>query len=276
MACKTILAVLQNEADAARVLRLAVPLAASEGAHLVGLHARALPLPPATPMGMPDIGYIEAAEEAATELAGRIRAVFDAAAAAEGVSSEWRSMETTAGDSAAAALESARCADLVVAGQSDPQHAATDLAALLFHGGRPVLFVPYAGTFRLPFRKALVAWNGTAESARAAFDALPFLVAAESVEVLTVDAPTDQRQDAISSGAEIAAALSRHGVRLTLTDMKSGPLTAGQSIQNHVAETGADLLVTGAWSTSRLKEFFFGGVTRTILASMTCPTLMSR
>ena len=34
--------------------------------------------------------------------------------------------------------------------------------------------------------------------------------------------------------------------------------------------------MTGAYSQSRLKEFFFGGVTRSLMQSMTCATFMSR
>jgi nucleotide-binding universal stress UspA family protein len=276
MEFKTILAVLQDEADTERVLGMAVALAARHGAHLVGLHARALPLPPATPMGMPDIGYMEAADEASRKLTAKVQAIFEHRTRAEGVSAEWRSMESISGDSAAAALESARCADLVVAGQGDPDQPAADLAALLFHGGRPVLFVPFAGRFEAEFARIIVAWNGTSEAARAAFDALPFLVAARQVEILTVDAPTDARQDAITSGAEIAAALSRHGCKVTVVNVHSGTLTAGEAIQNRVADENVQLLVAGAYSRSRLRELFFGGVTRTMIRSMTCPTLMSR
>ena len=47
-------------------------------------------------------------------------------------------------------------------------------------------------------------------------------------------------------------------------------------IRNRLAATGADLLVLGAYSHSWLREFLFGGVTRTVLQSMPVAAFMSR
>ena len=40
-------------------------------------------------------------------------------------------------------------------------------------------------------------------------------------------------------------------------------------------QNGADLIVTGAYGHSRMREFVFGGATRTLLDHMTVPVLMS-
>lgn len=278
MSYKTILAILQGKDDAARVLGCAVPLAVQHEAHLIGLHAEALPIPHATPMGIPDTGFIEAGSEIARERAAEIEAIFAKHCSTGGLSGEWRAMESFSGDSALSGLESARCVDLVIAQQRDPDSDSivADLEALLFHSGRPALFIPYAIKVEPPFRNITLAWNGSAESARAAFDALPLLKAADETTIIAVDAETNAGQDAVFSGAEIAAALSRHGVKVTIQNHQSGDVTAADIIQNHVSDSGADLLVTGAYSQSRLKEFFFGGVTKALLQSMTCATFMSR
>ncbi|MDN2565975.1 universal stress protein [Aquibium sp. A9E412] len=280
MGYKTLLAILQGEDDAKRVLGLAVPLAAHGRSHLIGLHATALPMVYAAPMGAPMAGLNEASRAFSEERVAALRKLFDERTRAEGVSAEWRGMENVSGDAALSGLESAHCADLVIVQQIDPDASSDQIAnveALIFETGRPVLFVPYAGRTNGPvFKRILVAWNGTRESARATFDALPFLKQAEAVEVLTVDAADSYKQDAPVAGAEICAALARHDVQVTLKSETSGELPAGEVIENRVSDFGAELLVMGAYGHSRLRQFVFGGVTRTVLGSMPVPTLMAR
>jgi nucleotide-binding universal stress UspA family protein len=99
---------------------------------------------------------------------------------------------------------------------------------------------------------------------------------AGNVEILTVDAPDRLDQDANFAGAAIAAALARHGIDVTLLAEKSAGLSDADIIRNRLAESGADLLVMGAFGRSRLAEWVFGGVTRSMLQSMPAPTFMSR
>jgi len=49
----------------------------------------------------------------------------------------------------------------------------------------------------------------------------------------------------------------------------------GEELLSRIADLGCDLLVMGAYGHSRAREWAFGGVTRTILQSMTVPVLMS-
>jgi nucleotide-binding universal stress UspA family protein len=49
----------------------------------------------------------------------------------------------------------------------------------------------------------------------------------------------------------------------------------GDVLLSRAADLGADLLVIGAYGHSRARELLLGGVTRTILQSMTLPVLMS-
>lgn len=51
-------------------------------------------------------------------------------------------------------------------------------------------------------------------------------------------------------------------------------LTLGELI-SHAADSGADLIIMGGYGHSRLREFVLGGVTYSILRSMTVPVLMS-
>ncbi|MDZ5696818.1 universal stress protein [Chelativorans sp. M5D2P16] len=280
MTYRTLLAILQSEADAPRVLDFALPFAARHESHLIGLHAEALPVAMITPMGAPAMNLTHEAQGEADSRQAELRALFDERAQSEGVSAEWRGYENVSGDSAVSGIESARAADLAIAQQNDPDADArmvADVEALIFESGRPVLLIPYTWSGRsAPFKKVILAWNGSREAARAVFDALPLMKEAGDVEVLTVDPSDTLQQDAGMAGAAIAATLARHGIDVTVRTEQSAGLSHGDVIANRLADTGADLLVMGAYGRSRASEFIFGGVTRSMLQSMTAPVLMSR
>ncbi len=276
---KTILAVLRGPQDANRVLERAVPLAEQFSSHLIGFHCEALPGAYSTPVGFPSSDLYVADKVAADERVSQIKSIFEDATAKAGVSAEWRATETFSGNAGLSALSSAYAADIIVAGQVDPDFAraeVADLETLLFDSGRPVIFVPYASLKPRPISKIIVGWDGSREAARATFDALPLIIAADDTEVFTVDPSDNESQDGAMAGAEIAAALARHGAKITVETQPSGGISPGAVIENRIADTQADLLVIGAYSHSRVREWLFGGVTRTVLSSMTTMTLMSR
>jgi nucleotide-binding universal stress UspA family protein len=75
-------------------------------------------------------------------------------------------------------------------------------------------------------------------------------------------------------GADIALYLSRHGVKAECrADKVSGPV--GEALLSLAADTNADLLVMGGYGHARYREMLLGGVTETILHSMTLPVLLS-
>lgn len=276
---KTMLAVLNSPEDMGRVLDCALPLSARFGAHLIGFHSEPLPLPQATPMGFPDVELVQVGVEAARKRSEELKQVFEERLRREGASGEWHSAEGYSGNSEFSAVRAARATDLVIVQQSDPDAGEApypDSETLLFETGRPVLVVPYAVNVDPRFRKVLVAWNGTAEAARAAFDALPFIVAAESTEIVSIDPRSTAIEDAAVSANDIAEALSRHGARVNLATDVSAGLSPGDVLENRIAENGIELLVMGAYGHSWLREFFFGGATRSLLRSMSAATLMSR
>jgi nucleotide-binding universal stress UspA family protein len=135
--------------------------------------------------------------------------------------------------------------------------------------------VPYAGRFESLGKRVLVGWNAGREAARAVQDALPLLMAAESVTVLTVNPEIGLGGHGEEPGADIALHLARHGVRVTVEHMTAPEISAGDVILNRAFELSADLLVIGAYGHSRLREMVLGGVTRSLLQQMTVPVLMS-
>lgn len=279
MPYKTLLAVIQSKHDIDRVLDHVLPLAARLHSHVVGFHAEPMAIPYTTAIGFPDAEFMQVTADASKERAEELGRKFGTRATAAEVPHEWRTMESLSGDSALCALASARAADLVIAAQTDPADsgaANANVDHLLFETGRPTLFLPYAGPVTTTFSKILIAWNGTREASRAVFDALPFIMEADETEILTIDAPDAEGEQAKVAGADIAAALMRHGAHVTVAEESSAGIGVGAAIENHAVENNTDLLVMGAYGHSRLREFLFGGVTRDVLRSMPVATFMSR
>jgi nucleotide-binding universal stress UspA family protein len=69
--------------------------------------------------------------------------------------------------------------------------------------------------------------------------------------------------------------LARHGLKVEVTRITRGGLDVGDALFSHTMDAGAEFMVMGGYGHSRLREFVLGGVTRSILRTMTLPTLMS-
>ncbi|MER8431139.1 universal stress protein [Mesorhizobium caraganae] len=277
MRFKTIVAILQNEQDAERVLDCAIPLAERFESHLIGIHAEALPVPYTSATGFPDTEFLQVSADMNRERAEKLQALFLGRIEKTGLSFEWRSLESFSGDSALTGISSVRAADLIIAAQretgGDPS---ADVDTLVYDAGRPVLVVPHEGPLVTTFKHVLLAWNGSKEAARAAFDALPFIIEAEKTDILVIDPPDTLDDNPEAAGAEIAAALSRHGATVSVSVQQSGNASIDDVIQTRIAETGADLLVLGAYSHSWLRQLLFGGVTRTVLRTVPVAAFLSR
>ena len=279
MELKTVVAVIRGQEDMERVVAVAAALVRDSNGHLVGVHAEPSPAAYVPAIGAEGIPYDESIIEANRKRMQALEDSFNAKCNAEGISCEWRGAETFMGDSAISSITSALAADLVIAQQIDPDKEddpAVDLEALVFETGRPVLFVPYTWKAPLELGKVVVAWNGSRESARAVFDALPFLVKAGKTEILCIDPQESDEHSALMAASEIAQSLDRHGIKTEVVNQASGGIPASAAIQNRMSDSGTNLLVMGAYSKSRIRERLFGGVTRTMLKSMTALTLMSR
>jgi len=168
----------------------------------------------------------------------------------------------------------ARHFDLTIVQQRAPDGPVNDgmIEAALFGSGRPVLVVPFVQTAPARFETVLVAWDESATSARAIGDALSLIKAADRVEVVTV---MDARRDrGARASARLARHFLRHGIDAAFTLLPAEGGTA-ETLLSRAADLGADLLVMGGYGHSRLRELVLGGTTRSVLASMTLPTLMA-
>jgi nucleotide-binding universal stress UspA family protein len=277
MPYKTILVHLNDTRRAEAVLETAVRLATRHNAHLVGLHVQAtVPAPPVPlPYGGEVLRSVAAAQQKETD---ELTATFARLTAGQPLVAEWRVAKGQRVDPVDVVMDHSRAADLIVAGQTDPDWSATplqDVAERVAIGaGRPVLVVPYVGRYPEVGRNVVIAWKASRESARAAFDALPILELAEQVQILEVS-EAGGRGGGLAADTTIAAALARHGIKPTVRTSVMGDIGVGDEILSRIADMGADLLVMGAYGHSRMRELVFGGVTRHIARHMTVPTLFS-
>jgi nucleotide-binding universal stress UspA family protein len=176
-------------------------------------------------------------------------------------------------------IQLAKATDLVILGQypGDDSDDVTWLRPddLMIDCGRPVLVVPYAGTFESVGRRVLVAWDGTREANRALHDALPLIGGAEVVTVVHVGAQqTDLDRDRPWLERTVRH-LGRHGIKAQPNETPRGGIPISDVLLSRAADLGADMIVAGAYHHSHLRESLLGGVSRDLLAHMTVPVLMS-
>lgn len=280
MGLKTISVSLADIARLEPVMRAAFTLASEHDAHITGIYVVPGMDSFVLPMNYGAAELDSRRRHFFEELAPQVREKFDAAAQRYGVRAEWRQLDGQSERLADTMLEHAAYADLIVAGQVSDNNERSTVEAdfverLLLGSGRPVLIVPEAGKFEQIGSHAVIGWNGTREAIRASFDAIPLLARAKKVDLVWVNAQQEPEIAGDLPGAELAAVLSRHGVDVTTQSVTAPDLAPADALLNHVANSGADLLVLGAYGHSRLRELVFGGVTRNILQAMTVPVLMS-
>ena len=217
--------------------------------------------------------------------AGKAQAAFRLHASASDIEADW---QADIGESDLQVIRSvvlrSREADLVVLGQVDPETADGSVPEALvehtvLHAGRPVLVVPYAGHFHAFGRRAVVAWNGSREAARAVHDALSLLAVADEVTVLAL-APAAARGSAVAEPPALDGLvrhLSEHGVTAAGDRLVFDPssIERAERLLSYLAASGADLLVMGAAGQQQGPSAAKHSLTRHVLLKMTVPILLS-
>lgn len=146
------------------------------------------------------------------------------------------------------------------------------IEALLINSGRPLLVVP-PGRDAFSCRRIVLAWDGSAKAARAAADALPFLQAAENVDVVSITG--EKALPDTIMGADIAPHLSRHGVKVTVHCLAATRGDVAQALRDAAARFEAEMIVMGGYVHSRLRQLMLGGVTQSLLRQSPASLLMS-
>lgn len=272
MTYKTLLAHLDLSQSNAELLRVAADLGERFDARLVGI-AACQPMQLAYGDGLAS-GEVMAAcrDELESELR-RAEAEFRQALNGYRAPLEWRSTYTTDALPYYVASE-ARSADLVVTSLAtadaldSSRHAS--VGDLVMRAGRPVLVVPLTAA-RLPFEKIVIAWKDTREARRAVADALPLLAMASQITIVEI-APDPDLPSALGRVQDVAASLMLHGIKADPLAVVSRGADASR-LAGILEEQDADLVVSGAYGHSRLREWAFGGVTHDILKGGRCALL---
>lgn len=187
-------------------------------------------------------------------------------------SAEWRG---DAGDPTQFLSELARAADLIVTAAPEERsffnpYRSVDLGSLVLRAGRPVLLA-MQNSERLATRTMLVAWKDTREARRAVSDAVPLLAMAEDVVVVALSQEADIKTR--ESLSDVASYLSRHDIKAHTEILKHQD--EPEILVEFARSVRADLVVAGGYGHSRLREWVFGGMTRSLLSENRLNRFMS-
>lgn len=292
MTIRKLLLPLSGSTAGKAALATALGIARSWNAHVLALHVRvdSRDVAPLAGEGLSGAMIEEMMAATETESLGRARSVrgmFEAFVAgqnirigepAPGERITTASFAAVTGREEDLVAQQARLADLTVVPHlesADDVSSSDALHAVLFDSGRPVLIAPRVvpDDAGVPIGKRIcVAWNGTAESASAVLSAMPWLTRADSVRILTAEGY--QRRG--PAAAELAGYLALHDVHAEIATFRPVDREVGAGLLKAAREFGADLVVMGAYSHSRLRQLILGGVTRHVLENADLPILMNR
>jgi nucleotide-binding universal stress UspA family protein len=156
-----------------------------------------------------------------------------------------------------------RLADVVILSRSNMMGGELALAART-----PVMVLPDARSLTFPLTTACVAWDGGSEAALVLRRSVPLLQGCATVKVISVHTSTNG-----FSAADAVRYLARYDIAAEPMELARRGSTQ-QTLVEAVTEQGAQMLVMGAYSRSRMREYLFGGVTRKFLEDPKAPALL--
>jgi nucleotide-binding universal stress UspA family protein len=278
MPIKSIVTFIHDHARDQHVLATAAALADANGAHLTAV---CLGIDPTNP------GAYYAGANAIVLESSLGRAQEEAVATQKAVEAQlgvwtipWETMVITSqiGALSIAVGERAQMADLIVLPKPyGKDRGAEDVViteAALFRTRVPVLVVPEGQNGAFEPMSVVVAWNQGPEALAAVRGAMPFLQAAEVVDLAIID-PPQHGADRSDPGGLLATMLSRYNVRGNVTILSKTMPRVSDVLMRHCGDKSAQLLVMGAYGHSRLLEAVLGGTTRNLLEETKIPVLMA-
>ncbi|HYV69380.1 MAG TPA: universal stress protein [Pseudolabrys sp.] len=141
----------------------------------------------------------------------------------------------------------------------------------LFESGRPILLSPPSPPDQIA-TNVLIAWNCSTEQARATALAMPILQKADRVTILTVIGGTGVPGP---SAEQLIRYLRCNGVVAESMRVELDGRSTGEVILASAQSLGCDLLIKGAYTQSRLRQWIFGGATQHVLANAALPVLLA-
>ncbi|EGY01161.1 universal stress protein family protein [Nitrospirillum viridazoti Y2] len=274
---KEILVHLDGSADDESRIIHADHLAGMHQAHIRGLYLNLLPEPP---VGISHYAISRSLmSQRLDETRTQCRSVEHALErrfAKLSASHDLRRFDCIAANVGDVVMAQAQTADLMVVRTpyriDKPNRASTVVEAALFGSGRGVFVIPEEDPLRLrPMDTILVAWKNSREAANAVAQAMPFLRQAKEVVIATV--ATDGPEE-VPGDRDLASYLERHDVAAEIRRLGKWD-TVAAGLFNEAELLNAGLIVAGAYSHSRPREWALGGVTRDILTKTPIPALLA-
>lgn len=148
------------------------------------------------------------------------------------------------------------------------------LEAAIFEAHIPVIVLPKGAEVGELASRVLVGWNDSDAALTAVRMAMPVMTDAEQVELAVID-PPEQGDDGFAPGEELAAALAHHGLSVDLAEIAKTEPRISDMLLHHATDTGATVLVFGAYGHSRMRQSMFGGTTRELLENAKLPLLIA-
>ncbi len=275
---KTILLHLQDDKSVDTRLEAALSLARTYSAHIQCLHVTPIQAYVAFE-GFGGVFVMNKAIDAIEAQEHALRAKIETDLANEDVS--WDYVHVT-GDVSNQLVGHAALADLLVTGRepyrSDFAGPAVGLLGDLISRSRTPIFIPCDGRPpQDPMGPALVAWDGSYEAANAVRSSIAMLQRASQVHVVQVA----EEKAKTFPGKRLLEYLSRHDIHAELTVESSEVFPTVQEyvpdmLVTKALEMHASFMVMGGYNHSRIGEYIFGGVTRTMLSASPVPIVIGR
>lgn len=173
-------------------------------------------------------------------------------------------------------IAKSRVYDLLVLGRDAEMHyrGRDRLGAVVMDCGRPVLIVPEKAPPASLCDTIVVAWKDRAEAARALTAAAPLLAKAKRIIAVHISEGTPAAGKKASAVEQLGAQLRKNGYPVEVREANFDAGTVAGQLRAVVAETNADLLVSGAYGHSRLRELILGGVTEELIDNCAVPVLL--
>jgi nucleotide-binding universal stress UspA family protein len=269
MIIKDILVHVDNSPACAQRLELAVEIAKTHNAHLAGLYI----IPHQRQKSYGEHGK---ARELETEK------LFQLKTDSAGIETEWLLAEWPVVDANVAEIMNyySYAKDLIIVGQTNERISSDEVPAdlperLILGSGRPVLVVPYAGAYTMVGKRVIVAWKAGRASARAVNDAMPLMLEARKVSVLSIRPVGEPRELEKSTAYDICEHLKRHNVAAEVENLITGEIPVANILMNYAWENGCDMVVMGVYSYTSRGGSNIGSVAKQLLEHMTLPVLFS-
>jgi nucleotide-binding universal stress UspA family protein len=157
---------------------------------------------------------------------------------------------------------------------AEPTNRRTLLKTCSMAPGAICFWFPKTGKGLTPLDNAIVAWNGSRESARALAESLPYLHQASKVGVLVVEGEHQTETDALKANDAVLH-LRHHGIGAVKYRAFGEEDETADVLIAECHALGANLLVMGSYGPSRLHDLLPGSTTSRILRRSPIPLLIA-